>query len=92
MYLLKGINKICNILNINKNFNVYPGFLKFICQNIKNSEGETVLIKNSISFVEPISNITVKPIVLQLYNDFLNKDVPDCEEIVSKCYKIVANS
>lgn len=92
MYLLKGINKICNILNINKNFNVYPGFLKFICQNIKNSEGETVLIKNSIRFVEPISKITDKPIVLQLHNDFLNKDVPDCEEIVSKCYKIVANS
>lgn len=92
MFFLKCVNKLFSLVKIKKNFNIYPRFVKFICKNIKKSECDTILIKNSIRFVKPISKATNIPIVLQLHNDFLNSETPECEDIASRCYKIVANS
>lgn len=92
MLCLKCANKVLSIMKVKRNFNIYPRFVSFICKNLKSSEYDAILIKNSIRFVIPISKITEKPIILQLHNDFLNSETPDAKKIVSKCYKIVANS
>ena len=92
MICLKCANKVISLMKIKRNFNIYPRFVRFICKNLKSSEYDAILIKNSIRFVTPISRITDKPIILQLHNDFLNSETPGGEDIVSKCYKIVANS
>lgn len=92
MFCLKCANKVLSIMKVKRNFNIYPRLVSFICKNLKSSEYDAILIKNSIRFVIPISKITEKPIIIQLHNDFLNSETPDAKKIVSKCYKIVANS
>lgn len=92
MIIIKSINKVFSLLNIKKSFNIYPRFTRFICQDIKNIKADVILLKNSVKFVNPIKKVTDIPIVLQLHNDFLNSNTPDCNTIAANCYKIVANS
>lgn len=92
MIIIKSINKLFSELNIKRSFNIYPRFTKFICQNIKDITADAILLKNSINLVNIIKKVTDIPIVLQLHNDFLNSNTPNCDTIVSNCYRIVANS
>ena len=92
MIIIKSINKLFSLLNIKLSFNIYPRFTKFICQNIKDIKADAILLKNSVKLVNTIKKVTDIPIVLQLHNDFLNCNTPNCDTIVANCHRIVANS
>lgn len=89
---LKGINKIFRVLNIKIKYNIRPYYTGFIGKILSKEKYDAILIKNMESYVLPLKKYTKNPIFLQLHNDFLNNQIPNCERIVKICKNIITNS
>lgn len=91
-FAVKRINNVLNFLNIRHRFDVNPGYTKSLCEQLSKNRFDTIIIKNTVRFVEPISKITTDPIWLQLHNDNLNNCILRCKPIYGACRKVLVNS
>lgn len=84
----KIINKTCK----NNIFKPNILYIKKVCNMLKNSKFDYIIIENDVDFVIPVSKITKSPVLLHIHNDYLNCEIPGSKKIIKHCSKVIVVS
>jgi len=90
--VIKIINKIFSLLGLKFRLINNRFFLNEMIKKLNNIDYDAILVKNAVEFILPLSKKTDKKIILQLHNDFLNRDTYKNQKIYETCDLILVNS
>ncbi len=88
------INKMSNLIaacvykTTKISINTKGDYIARVKKIIKKNHYDKIIIQNDAQLVIPVSNVTNAQIILHLHNDYLNKNIKKCEEILRKCHRV----
>lgn len=91
-FFIKCVNKIFKMFKINYKINGNLPYTSKLKRKINEGKFDVILIKNAPDYVLPLAKQFNSQIILQIHNDYLNRETYNANQILKKCKKIIVVS